>query len=307
MAAPCFSFSVSSVGVDSAEAWKDAARAAEDLGYDALLLTDHLDQPLAPFSALAAAASVTQRINVGTYVLNNDLRHPLVTAKELGTLDMMSNGRAMLGIGSGWLASDYDQSGLARSPGGTRVERLAEAVRIIRDVLAEGRCHLDGRHYRIAVDDFQPRTARVPAMLIGGGGRKLLEMAGATADIVSLAPRSTPSGGMDEADAMPEAYDEKIVWVRAGAAGRGRPPRIDCLVWECFVSPSPQSVVDVFATSMGCPPARVLEIPSMLIGSVDGLVEILLQRHERWGLDHVTVPLESMEAFAPVVRRLARR
>src|SRR5436190_20095554 len=119
-----FRFGVQLSFAGSAEEWSAKARRVEELGYATLCMPDHFDDQLAPFPALLAAAIATTTLRVGTLVLCNDYRHPLLAAKEAATLDLLSGGRFELGIGAGWLHSDYEQSGIAWDPPALRIDRL---------------------------------------------------------------------------------------------------------------------------------------------------------------------------------------
>src|SRR5438132_8332958 len=144
-----FRFGVAVRGAASRAEWADKARKIEALGYSVLNVPDHLAEVVAPIPALVSAADATQRLRVGTTVLNNDLRHPVVLAREAATVDLLTDGRLQLGLGAGWMQSEYDQAGLRFDPGATRVERLAEAVTIIKGLLEGEQVTFAGQHYRV--------------------------------------------------------------------------------------------------------------------------------------------------------------
>src|SRR5215213_10937578 len=133
----------------SAEAWAAKARRVEELGYSTLCMPDHFDDQLAPFPALLAAAMAATTLRVGSLVLDNDYRHPLLTAKEAATLDVLSGGRFELGIGAGWLRSDYDQSGIPWDPPAARIDRLEEGLAVVNGLLAGGKFSFSGRYYTV--------------------------------------------------------------------------------------------------------------------------------------------------------------
>src|SRR6185369_16064643 len=116
--------------------WLETARKVESLGFSTLLIADHFGRQLAPLPALVSAADATQRLRVGTFVINNDFRHPAALAKEAATVDLLTDGRLELGIGAGWNPADYRKTGLTFEPAGTRVGKLEEAVRIIKAYFA---------------------------------------------------------------------------------------------------------------------------------------------------------------------------
>src|SRR5712692_9278352 len=143
-----FRFGVNVSGADTRAAWAEKARRIEDLGYSTLTVPDHLAEMFAPVPALVSAAEATTRLRVGTNVLNNDLRHPVLVAREAATVDLLTDGRLQLGLGAGSIRSEYDEAGLGFVSGGARVERLAEAVTIIKQLLAGEQVTFAGRHYR---------------------------------------------------------------------------------------------------------------------------------------------------------------
>src|SRR5579859_7193170 len=159
--------------------WREKARRAESTGFSALYLPDHFSGQPGPIAALMAAADATTTLRVGSLVFDNDYRHPVVLAKEAATLDLLSVGRFDLGLGAGWLASDYQQSGIPYDSAGTRIERLEEALVVIKGLLAGGSFTFSGRHYQ--VKDMQGGPSPVqkphPPILLGGGGRRMLRLA----------------------------------------------------------------------------------------------------------------------------------
>lgn len=292
-----FEFALVSDGDTTEKEWRELARRAEDLGYDALLISDHVDQRLAPVPALAAAAEVTGRLVVGTYVLNNDLRNPLMLARDAATLHALSEGRFQLGLGAGWYRVDYERTGIAFEPGRVRHERLREAVALCRSHLAGragGEEEPTGRHGR-------------PPLLLGGTRRRMLSLAAREADIVSVVPALGPDGPTDLDDSSPARLDEKIAWVRAEAAAREPFPRLNHLVWECFVTPRPGPVEEALARAVGRTPEQLRELACFLVGTAAQVRETLWARRERWGFGYVTVPAATAERFAPVVAGLKGR
>jgi probable F420-dependent oxidoreductase len=304
-----FRFSVVSGGEPTLGAWQEVARTAEGLGYAALFATDHIHQALAPLAAVAAAAAVTKDLRVGTYVLGQDLHQPVVLAKELASLDVLTEGRLEIGFGAGWLRADYTRTGIPFRGGGERVARFEEAFSVLKGALSSPDFSFQGTFFRVEEAGCVPPSVQTPhpPLLVGGARRRLLTFAAREADAVSFCLRSTPEGGMDEGDARPEALDEKVGWVREAAAERAGTLPLDHLLFECFVTPSPRPILEAFAAGMGCTPEQVLEVTCMLIGTVDEVVETLLERRERWGISEVRVPARVARDFAPVAERLVGR
>ena len=133
-----FRFGVQASGPTTAGEWAELARKVEGLGYSTLTCADHLDEQFAPIPALTAAASATTTLRVGAMVLANDYRHPVLAAKEAATLDVLSEGRFEFGLGAGWMTTDYEAAGIALDRPGRRIERLQEAITIVKGLFADG-------------------------------------------------------------------------------------------------------------------------------------------------------------------------
>jgi probable F420-dependent oxidoreductase len=297
-------FSVATDGAPTAAQWRELARKAEASGYYSLSLTDHLSQAMAPFTALAAAAAVTTTLRLGTYVLCQDFRGPVIVAKELATLDVLSAGRVEAGLGAGWRKRDYAQGGIPFSSGPERFERFTEYVEIVSDLLAGRSVTFEGRHFSVIDATCVPvAVQRTVPLLIGGSRRQSIGLAARRADIVSIAPSTAADGrrlAFWEAD-----VESRVSWARAAAAGRPSPPEIDIAIHECWVQPNPGPLVARLSAARGIPPERLGSIPSFLVGDPGHVTEVLLARHERWGVTRVTVPASAIDMMAPVVARLA--
>lgn len=193
------------------------ARRAEALGYATVLMPDHLGKQFSPLLALQMVAEATTTLRVGSFVLDNDFRHPVMLAKEVATLDVLSDGRFELGLGAGWLRSEYEQAGIAFASPAVRVARLEESVSIVKRLFAEEAVTFSGAHYSITNLQGSPRPVQRPhpPILIGGGGKRILSLAAREADIVGLAAKSRADGsGLDILDGLPEATDQKIALLR---------------------------------------------------------------------------------------------
>jgi probable F420-dependent oxidoreductase len=302
-----FRFGVTAPTVLSGPAWVERARRIEQLGYSIVHVPDHFRDQLAPVPALTAAAMATTRLRVGSLVFSNDFRHPVVLAKEAATLDALSGGRFELGLGSGWLREEYDQAGISFDAPGTRIERLAEAVAIVKGLLAGERVTLSGRHYAIAGLEGRPRPIQRPhpPILIGGGGQRTLSLAAREASIVGLVPRARrDGGGLDRADFGEAALSQKVEWVRAAAADRFEALELHALIQAVVVSDR-RTAAKQLASRFSVPSELLLESPYVLVGAVDEICETVRQRRERYGISYLTVFDRDLEAFAPVVARLA--
>ena len=303
-----FRFGVQLSGAPGGSAWRALVRRVEDLGYSSVLLPDHFGDQLAPMVALASAAEATSRLRVGTLVLANDYRHPLVLAKEAATLDLLSEGRLELGVGAGWMHSDYEQSGIPLDEPGVRVERLEEAL-VVMKALWSGHCDHSGPHYTVKGAEGTPLPYRRPhpTLVIGGGSRRVLSLAGREADVVGLNPRLTEGviGPQSLASITAAHYDRRLEWVRHGAGDRFASLEIQCLTFLVRVVDNGREVVEQTARMFGMPVEDAAEVPLALVGSVAEICEVLEARRRRWAMSYWVVHEGEMDAFAPVVAALA--
>lgn len=270
---------------------------------------DHHGNELAPLTALVVAAEATTTLKVGTLVLCNDYRHPVVVAKEAATMDLLLEGRLELGLGAGWMRTDYEQSGIVEDRPSVRIARLEESVRVIKGLWGGSPVSLDGSHYRVTDLPGSPRpfTAGGPPLVIGGGGRKVLTLAGRYADIVGLNP-SLPNGVFDESagpSATPAATNRKLEWLHAAAGPRFDDLEIHCRLEAAVVSDDRQSLLDALAPGFGISPADASDSPHALVGTPQQMVEQLRANRERWGISYIGVPSTAVDDLAPVVARLA--
>lgn len=307
-----FRFGVSVHGNRSRKEWIDLARQVEDLGYSTLLIPDHLGEQLSPIPALLLAADATTTLRVGSLVFDNDFRHPAVLAKEAATLDVLSEGRLELGLGAGWLKSEYDRAGMPFDRPGTRIERMEEAVQIIKGLFADGPVDFAGKHYTITDMEGFPKPVQRPhpPILIGGGGQRLLSIAGREADIVGFIPKARTDGkGQDLTDATPEALGQKIAWVREAAGARFDELELGILVAQVITTEdredAAQFIANTMAAGLNVNADQVLQTPYLLLGSEDQICEDLLKRRERYGISYINIFEQGLEALAPIVARLA--
>jgi probable F420-dependent oxidoreductase len=305
-----FRFGIQLSHASTGDEWLELARKAQDLGYSTLFVPDHFGDQVAPVAALTGAAGSTTSLRIGPLVLDNDYRHPVVTAKEMASLDLLSDGRLELGIGAGWMASDYEQAGIAMDPAAVRVDRLEEALDVLEGLFAPGPFSYEGKHYRIAGLDGLPKPAQQPRppILIGGGGPRVLALAARRADIVGINP-AVRSGRADAAaarDGAAAVTDRKLGWVREAAGDRYDDIEINMLVFACVVTDDRAATVEAMAPLFGVPPEEVDAHPHAWVGTVDQICDDLLARRERWDASYLVVQgPEAMDAAAPIVARLA--
>jgi probable F420-dependent oxidoreductase len=303
-----FRFAAGGFGAASGRDWAEHARRAEALGYAVLLVADHLANiPFAPVPALVAAADATTTLRVGCTVFANDYRHPALLAKEAATVDVLTDGRFEFGLGAGWVKTEHAQAGIPFDPPGVRVARMEEALRVIKALWAGGPVHHQGAHYTIAglVGTPAPVQQPHPPVFVGGGGKRLLSFAAREATIVGIGPKAMPGGGMDWAGSTEAALAEKVGWVREAAEERFPRLVLSLLVFVVAVTDRRQEAAERIAQRFGLTPEQALAAPEYLVGSVDEIVARLLRLRKRYGISYITVFPQDVEAFAPVVARLA--
>jgi probable F420-dependent oxidoreductase len=307
-----FRFGVSIWRVQSRADLVEKARKVEALGYATLTLPDHLTDRIAPVPALAIAAEATKQLRVGTNVLNNDLRHPVLVAREAAAVDLLTDGRFELGLGAGSIQSEYDQVGLDFDRGAVRVDRLTEAVTVIKGLLRGEQVTFAGQHYRVTGHTIAPLPVQKPhpPMLIGGNGTRLLTLAAREADIVGLSGVTFRAGGAAPPDLSGwrvSSIDERIRLVRE-AAGEERFARIelDALVQRVVVTDDRyRAAEELTARWSQLDAEEILQSPYVLIGTVEQMIEDLQARRERWGISYFVIHEPYLDVFAPVVARLA--
>lgn len=299
MTARPFRFGVVSGGAETGEEWVSKARRIESLGYATLLTPDVLQHTLAALPALTAAATATGTLRVGTYVIANDLRNPVLLAKDVATVDLLSGGRFELGIGAGRPGAGEDNRmlGIPFDSGAERVARLTESLGLLKALLAGEPATATGPYYSLDNAQIAPRPVQRPRppILIAAGRRRLLTLAAREADIIALGvPPTEPE----------QALAEKIEWVR-DAAGE----RFDQVELNINLMAVGDRVPRYIEAQMGLSAERLaaMNAVSAVMGTVDEMCETLLRRRERLGISYVVVGDELSDVFAPVVERLAGR
>ena len=317
-----FRFAVQSFHAENGRVWQERARRVEGLGYEALYLADHFlgpgpaleathhpHQSLAAVPAIAAAALATSTLRVGCRVFCNDYRHPVLLAKEVATLDLLSEGRVDFGIGAGWLEGEYQAAGLQFDPAGERIERLAESIGLIKKVFSGERLEHHGKYYSAQDFEGSPRPVQQPAppLMVGGGGRKILSLAAREADIVSFNfnNRSGQIGPAGVQSSTDSATASKVDWVREAAGPRFHELELEIGAYFTFVTENPTPMIQGMAHAMNLSEDEIREHPHGLFGDVEEIVETLLKRRERFGISRITIGDDAFEAFAPVVQRLS--
>jgi probable F420-dependent oxidoreductase len=289
--------------------WADSARELEALGYSAFHAPDHFDEGFGPIAAMATMAAATTRLRVATAVLAADFRHPAVLARELASIDVLSEGRLEVGLGAGYQVDDYRSSGIAMDPPKVRVDRLVEYVTVLRGLFADGPFSFAGEHFQIdALDGTpHPHTPGGPPIFVAGGGPRMLRFAARHADIVGVNPSLPTSEKRGEAarDGVAARIDEKFALVREAAGERYEELEFHGWLQVAQVTDDGRAAAAEVGAATGLDPDDVLESPFVLVGSVDEIVERLQERRERWGYSYYTVQQPSAREFAPVVAALS--
>jgi probable F420-dependent oxidoreductase len=307
-----FRFSVHVGRAKSRAEFTDQILGVEALGYDTVTVPDHPTGHLVWGPALAVAAIVAPSLRVGPFVLDNDFRNPAFVALEAASLDLLTGGRLDLGLGAGWFGKDYEISGIPFAAAGVRVSRLAEAVTIIRGAFGGEPFSFTGEHYAVSdlggPDGVLARPC--PPILLGGGGKRMLTLAGRRADIVSITPIARRDGsGLETPDASAEAMNRKVGWLRDGAGDRFDALTINILLQHLTITDgaaATRAALEALSGDWEVPADILAESPLILVGSVDEIVEKIIARRQRWGISYVSVFGHDMEAFAPVVARLRK-
>ena len=304
-----FRFGVQANIAPDRSAWIGLARKAEDLGFSVLTVADHIRDQFAPTPALMAAADATTTLRVGTLVYANDFRHPAVLAMEAATLDVLSEGRLELGLGAGWMATDYSQTGLTLDPPGTRVDRLTEAITVVKGLFGEGPVDFHGEHYDISGLDGTPKPVQRPhpPIMIGGGGPRVLRLAAREADIVGL--NFNLAGGRIDASVGPdgtaEHTAEKVSWIREAAGDRFDDLELQVRVHLAIITDDRDGLAEQLAPGFGLTPEAALASPHSIAGTVEQIVDDLEAQRDQLGISYIGLSADAMDAMAPVVARLS--
>ena len=301
-----FRFAITASRAASGAEWRAKARRIEELGYDTLLLTDHLTQQLAPIPAMAAALEATTRLRVGSYVFANDYRDPVMLAKEIATLDVLSGGRVEFGIGAGWYQRDYEMLGIPYDPPATRVSRMIEAVKLIDRLFAEDSVDASGAYYTVHGARVLPKPIQRPRppLMIGGGGPRMLRFAATHADIIALNPQFNADGHPVVADLTRGATERKLARLRTEAGARLAQVELNIFIVDAGVADDPRSLFDALVTRLKGAATQLVDSPFFLYGSLADLKRQIQSRREHLGITYFGLPEKAMEPFAPLVREL---
>ena len=304
-----FRFGVQARKAGSQKEWTELAKTAESIGFSSLTMPDHFDDQFAPVPALMAVANATTSLRIGALVWDNDYKHPVVLAKELATLDLLSDGRLEIGIGAGWMATDYVQSGIVYHRPGVRIDRFLEGLEIIKRAMTGEKFSYSGKHYTITDYTAAPLPVQKPCppILIGGGGPRVLKLAAQLADIVGINPslKDGVVNGDTIAEMSAEAVTEKIEIVNQAAGKRISKIEMNIRTFLVNIRDSADEAINGTANMFKVAPEMVANSPFALMGPPAKIAEDLLARRERWGFSYIIVGGEDVNSFAPVIKLLA--
>jgi probable F420-dependent oxidoreductase len=298
-----------------AASWRDSLKKIEDLGFSTVAVPDHFTQGSVwePFVTLMAAAGATATLRLLPLVAGNDYRHPVMLHKAAATVEALSDGRLELGIGAGWMISDYEAANIPYDEPGVRVSRMEETVQIVKGLFAEEPLTFEGRHYRISALEGTPKPVQKPhpPILIGGGGKRVLSIAAREADIISVnANLKDGAVGPGAAQSMSvEETDKKLGWIKDAAKKAGRSMdeiELQSGVFMMTITDSKEEADTAkknLSAAFNVEADEVGDSPAVLIGSIDECIEKLEERRERWGMSYFNLP--DPIASAPIVERLA--
>ena len=317
-----FRFGCQSYSPNDRNEWTDTARRAEDLGYSTLFVADHYFGPgsameeanhplqtVACIPAMMAAADATTSIRIGSRVICVDYHHPVVLAKELATIDLLSDGRLEAGFGAGWIASEYAAMGIPMDRPGVRIDRMIEVVEMSRRFFAGDDLDLDGEHVTARDMRAVPTSPQDggPRIMLGGGSPRVLRVAGQLADIVSVNFDNSAGkiGDHGIGSGTADGTAQKLEGIREGARERFEDLEIEIGAYFTTVTNQTDATTVGMAGALNLKPEVLASHPHTLIGSVDEICEKLEQRRAELGISYVTVGVSVMKDFAAVVEKMA--
>jgi probable F420-dependent oxidoreductase len=303
VSARAFRFGLQVFAAESRAQWQDQARRAEDDGFDTVLVPDHvLDGLIPPLVALDAMAAATTRLRVGTFVLNNDLRHPVLVARDAAALDLLSEGRLELGIGAGHAEPEYAALGVPFDRPAERVARLEEAIGILRRLFDGDTVTFDGSHYAVHNQRLIPQ--RRPSLLVGGNGDRVLALAARMADIVGFTGlgRTRADGQQHDTEWSPYQIDRKVDIVRTAAGERYDALELNVLVQHIEITPDRRSVIETIAARTGGDVDQMMTAPYLLVGTIEQIVQQLIDARNRWNFSYFVT--RSIDTTTPIIEAL---
>lgn len=282
---------------------------AEELGFDSISLPDHLTEQFSPISALTFLGITNKNITVSSLVLDNDFRHPVIVAREFLTLAKFLGPRVELGVGAGWMKFDYEVSGIKYDPPAIRVERMMEAVLIIKEFFKSPQVNFSGKYYSVTNCPAFPQVEYPPKILIGGGSKKVLSFAVSVADIVNV-NANLKAGYIGQEvinELMPEKFDYRFEVIKEAAGSRFSEIDFQCLNFIGFIGSDGIQKLEKLSSSLGIPLDKAKDSPAILAGEVSEVADILEARRQRWGYNYIVVHENVADSFSKVIELLKGR
>ena len=303
-------FATQSGSASSGQEWIDRAKRLEALGYGTLAMPDHMiGGAWAAMPALAVAATATQKLRVGTLVIDNDFHNPTVFARECATLDVLTNGRFELGIGAGWLDRDYQSTGIPFDRGRVRVGRLAEAVTLLKRLFTEEQVTFAGEYYEVDRAECRPKPVQrpYPPFLIAGGGPDILALAGREANIVAIvASGITGSGKLAPEKLTLETMREQIGVVRDAAGARFGEIELSMFL-DCIVTDDRERTIAEMAKQAKAEPEVLRNSAYRGIGTLREIRDHIVRMRDAIGITYFCLRGPDVESLGPVVGELTGR
>jgi probable F420-dependent oxidoreductase len=294
----------------SADEWYARAKRIEALGYDTLAMPDHMiGGAWAAIPALAALAPVTSQLRLGTLVIDNDFRNPVVLAREIAVLDVLSGGRFEWGMGAGWLDRDYLGTGIPFDRGRVRVARLAEAITLMKRLFTEEQVDHAGTYYKVAKAECRPNVVQRPhpPLLIAGGGPEILRLAGREANIVAIVPAGITGSGHLAKDAVTLDTLKKQAEIARAAAG-ARAGEIEYSIFlDCVRTDDREKTIAEMAEKAKSDPAVIHGSAYRGIGTLDEISEHIRKVRDEVGVTYFCLRGPDVEKLGPIVRDLSGR
>jgi probable F420-dependent oxidoreductase len=312
-----FRFATGAGRGDDPARFRAAARRAEDLGYSTFAMPDHFMFPFAPLLALQAAADATTTLRVTQLVLAAGFRHPVVLAKELATVDVLSGGRLEVGIGAGWMRDEFDRAGIAFGKASERIAHLEEYAIVLKGLFSDGPFSLSGKYFTVTELDGSPKPVQQPRppLMIGGSGPNLLTVAAREADIVQVLPSSSHRESGNRHPITQAAFQEKIALIREAAGARFDDIELSTLMINVTITDDADRVLDHLMMGFESGPntgrpaitrGELLASPVVAVGTVEQVCDKLLEVRDALGFSYLVSPVGARpESLAPVIDRLS--
>ena len=300
-------FATQTGGAPTAEEWFARAKRIEALGYDTLAMPDHMiGGAWAAMPALAALAPVTTRLRLGNLVIDNDFRNPVVFAREVAVLDVVSGGRYELGLGAGWLDRDYQGTGIAFDRGRVRVARLAEAVTLMKRLFTEEQVDFSGTYYSVTKAECRPKTVQqpYPPLMIAGGGSEILTLAAREADIVAIVPAGITGTGKLAKDAVTlETLKKQGELVRRAAGDRADAIEFSMFL-DCVLTDDREKKIAEMAEVAKADPDVITHSAYRGIGTIDEIRAHVRMLRQEVGMTYFCLRGPDVEKLGPIVSDL---